>query len=120
MDIQAKVLNKQYLETRIREIKEIKRKEIIFDIEESDRVFSKTLYVNFYCQGEDSWWFKGHTLRISDHFQENCPHSQFIINPSEWFTKKKKVQFMKTLENAVKKAKTRCFYKELKKLSTDE
>lgn len=34
METQSKFLNKQYLETRLREIREIKRKEITFDIEE--------------------------------------------------------------------------------------
>lgn len=120
METQSKFLNKQYLETRLREIKEIKRKEIFFDIEESNRVFSKSLYINFYSQSLGSKQFKNHTLRISDHIQEDCPHSQFIIEPNGFLTKKKKQQFMRAVETAVKKARIKHFYKELNKISNGD
>lgn len=117
METQSKFLNKQYLETRLREIREIKRKEITFEIEESDRAFSKSLYVNFYCLSYSGKCFKNHTLRISDHSFEDCPHTQFIIEPSAFLTKKKKQQFVRALETAVRKAKTRHFYKEMENIS---
>ena len=120
METQTKFLNKQYLETRIMEIKEIKRKEIDFKIEESDRAFSKTLYINFYCPSGNGKWFKNHTLRISDHSFEDCPHTQFIIEPNAFLTKKKKQQFVRALETAVRKAKTRHFYKEIESVSKKE
>lgn len=117
METQSKFLNKQYLETRLWEIREIKRKEITFEIEESDRAFSKSLYVNLYCPSGSGKWFKNHTLRISDHSFEDCPHTQFIIEPSAFLTKKKKQQFVRALETAVRKAKTKHFYKEMENIS---
>ena len=119
MEKQIKFLNKQYLETRLREIKEIKRKEIFFDIEESDRTFSKSIYVNFYIENADGRKFKNHTLRISDHSLTDCPHSQFIIEPNDFLTKKKKAQFIKAIENSVKKAQTRHLYKIIDKISKE-
>lgn len=118
METQIKLLNKQYLDTRIREIKEIRRKEVLFSIEESDRAFSKTLYIRFYTMSSNGKVFKNHTLRISDHEQKDCPHSQFIINPDACLTKKKKEQFMKALEFAIRKAQIRHFYIEMNKIST--
>ena len=117
METQSKFLNKQYLETRLREIREIKLKEITFDIEESDRAFSKSLYVNLYCPSGNGKWFKNHTLRISDHSFKDCLHTQFIIEPSAFLTKKKKQQFVRALETSVRKAKTKHFYKEMKNIS---
>jgi GTP-dependent phosphoenolpyruvate carboxykinase len=119
METQIKFLNKQYLETRLREIREIKRKEIKFEIEESDRAFSKTLYVNFFCLGIDNKWFKNHTLRISDHSFADCPHTQFIIEPNEYMTKKKKQQFIKSIELAIRKAKSRSFRLEMRNISRE-
>jgi hypothetical protein len=120
METQSKFLNKQYLETRLREIREIKRKEINFKIEESDRAFSKSLYVNFYCPSGNGKWFKNHTLRISDHPFENCPHTQFIIDPSAFLTKKKKQQFIRALERSVRNAKTKHFYKEMENILKED
>lgn len=118
MDKQIKFLSKQYLETRISELKEVRRKEVKFYIKESDRAFSKTLYIEFFCSSGKDKWYKQKTIRISDHLLTDCPHIQFIIEPDNFLTKKKKQQFMKILENAVKKSKTRQFYKELDKIST--
>ena len=117
MDRQTKLLNKQYLETRLRELKEIRRKEITFDIEESDRAFSKSLYINFYIEGENGKVYKVSTLRISDHLSSKCPHTQFIIEPNNDLGKKKKTQFMKAVELVVKKARIRFFCKEMEKIT---
>lgn len=117
MDRQTKLLNKQYLETRLRELKEIRRKEITFDIEESDRAFSKSLYINFYIEGKDGKVYKTSTLRISDHLSSKCPHTQFIIEPNNYLEKKKKTQFMKAVELVVKKARIRFFCKEMEKIT---
>lgn len=117
MEKQIKLLNKQYLETKLREIKEIKRKEVFWDIEESDRAFSKSIYINFYIENTNGSKWKNHTLRISDHSLIDCPHSQFIIEPNDFLTKKKKSQFAKVLENAIKKAQTKHLFKSLEKIS---
>lgn len=121
MDTQSKLLNKQYVETRIREIKEIRSREVEFKIEESDRAFSKTIYIHFFCKSTnaDGKWFKGATLRISDHEQQDCIFPQFIIKPSEYLTKKKKAEFMRWLELTTKRAKKKSLYMTLNKLSND-
>lgn len=120
METQDKFLNKQYLETRLREQREIKRKELFFDITESDRTFSRSLYINIYSQSLGGKRFKGHTIRISDHQLSDCPHSQFIIEPNSILTKKKKAQFIRILETAFKKAQIKHFYKELSKISKED
>lgn len=118
METQIKFLNKQYLETRIKEFKEVKRNEVRFEIRESDRAFSRSLYIEFYCLGENGSWFKQKTVRISDHAIADCPHFQFIIEPNSILTKKKKQQFVKMLENAIKRSKKRQFKILLNKIST--
>ena len=117
MEKQIKLLNKPYLETRLREIKEIKRKEVFWDIEESDRAFSKSIYINFYIESTNGLKWKNHTLRISDHSLTDCPHSQFIIEPNDFLTKKKKIQFIRAIENAIKKAQTKHLFKSLETIS---
>lgn len=119
METQSKFLNKQYLETRLWGIREIKRKEIKFEIEESDRAFSRTLYVNFFCLGLDNKWFKNHTLRISDHSLADSLHTQFIVKPNEYMTKKKKQQFITAIELAIRKAKSRNFRLEMRNISRE-
>ena len=119
MDKQEKFFNKQYLETRLRDIKEIRKKEIKFTIEESDRTFSKTLYVNFYTVSDGNLSFKNHTLRISDHLLKNCPHTQFIINPNDFLTKDKKQQFLRLVENSIKKAQRRHLLKDLDRITKE-
>lgn len=117
LERQSKFFNKQYLETRLGEFKEIKKKEILFKIEESDRVFSKSLYIEFYTMQDFDKGYKNHTLRISDHPLKDCPHTQFIVEPNECLTKKKKAQFVRAVETSIKKAQMRNLYKELGKLT---
>lgn len=119
MDTQSKLLNKQYLETRIRELKEIKNKEISFTIDESNRVFSKSLYVNFWCKGYGVEHFKISTLRVSDHEQEDCPFVQFIVYPNNTLTKKKKAELVRLLEETIRKGKTIYVKKTIKKLTNE-
>jgi len=119
METESKFLNKQYLETRLREFKQIKRKEIDFSIEESDRAFSRSIYINFYLKSYNGFWYKDHTLRISDHIQKDCPYSQFIVDPNMTLTKKKKSQFVKAIETALIKAKTKSFHKKLAKVEKE-
>lgn len=119
MDKQIKLLDEQYLTTRIRELKDVRKKEVTFKITKSDRECSKTLYICFYLTSSENKNFKGCTLRMSDHFIKNCPHPQFIIEPNEDLTKKKKEHFMRTLENTVKKAHTNLFYTTLDKIPVE-
>lgn len=117
MDKEIKLLNKQYLETKLRDIYEIKRRVVLIEFEDTDRAFSKSLYINFICKSDKDW--KCHTLRISDHELKGCPHTQFIIEPDEDLTKKTKKRFLKVVESCIKKALNRHFYKELEKISKE-
>ena len=117
MEKQIKLLDKQYLETRLREIKDIKAKEVTFDFENSDRPYSKTLYIQFYIKAKDGIDYKVHTLRISDHSQKGCVHTQFLIDPNDFLSKKKKALFMRTIEGCIKKGQKRFFYMEMEKIS---
>ena len=120
MDTQSKLLNKQYLETKIRELKEIRTKELEFTIEESDRVFSKSLYINFWCKGKGIEHFKISTLRVSDHEQENCPFIQFIVYPNNTLTKKKKAELMRLLQETIRKGKTNFVKKTINMLTREK
>lgn len=119
MDTQSKLLNKQYLETRIRELKEIRTKELEFTIEESDRAFSRSLYINFWCKGKGIEHFKISTLRVSDHEQEDCPFTQLIVYPNNILNKKKKAELMRLLQETIRKGKTN-FVKKTINLLTKE
>lgn len=115
MDTQAKFLNKEYLETRLRDLTPIRRKEFSFKIHESDRALSKTLYVEFWTKDGENY-YKQQTIRISDHWQDDCPHIQFIVKPYEFLTKQKKQQFLRMIENTIKKGQRRNLYFKLKNL----
>lgn len=115
MDKQEKLFDINYLTTRIRELKEVRRNEVRFEITKSDRVFSKSLYVTFYCQSSHNQWFKESSLRISDHEQKDCPHTQLIVKIGEDLTKKKKAQLMAALGTAIRRSKTKHLYKEIYK-----
>lgn len=104
MDKQDKLLDKRYLETRIREIKAVRDKEVFFEIRNSDNENSISLYVNFFCKDAHGRKTKAYTLRISDHSLQDRPCLQFIIDPTDFLTKKKKQQFMNAVERAVQRA----------------
>lgn len=116
MQQQIKLLNKAYIETQLADIKEIKRKEVGYSIEESDRTFSKTLYVTFHWQTLQGFWFNGVTVRISDHLNKNNRQVQFIVEPNDALTKKVKERLRRTLQNAVKKTQLLGTYKKIEYL----
>ena len=118
MEREDKFLNIQYLETRLREIKEIRRKEVVFEITESDRAFSNSIYISFYIPNTEKL-FKNHTLRISDHTLKKCPHSQFIIEPNAIMSKKRKAQFIRAVQSSIQKALRRNYYKQFEKVSKE-
>lgn len=118
MDKQSRLLDIDYLTIRIQELKPIRRKELQFRIEKSNRIYSNTKYIVFYTN--DGTKYKAHTLRISDHKQIPCIHSEFLVQPNEDLTKKKKESFMKALELAAKKALEKTMYKGLKEISQEK
>lgn len=117
MELQSKLLDKEYIKTRLQEIPEIKRKDVSFRFHDSDRPKSISLYIELWVYGYNTeYGYKNKTIRISDH-KIDTPHTQFIIDPNAELTKKKKSLFMRTLEKGVKMALERSFYKKLNNLS---
>lgn len=114
MDKQSKFLDKNYLETRINGFEAIKKHELKYFIHESDRVMSKSLYIDFWAEDGDKN-YKQSTIRISDH-SIDCHYTQFIIEPYEEMTRKKKQQFVRLVESAIKKANGRSLRHKLEKL----
>lgn len=121
-DTQMKLLNKDYLKTRIEEMPPVRRGEVSYTIEESDRMFSKTLYVSFWTPNpmEQGKWFKGKTLRLSDHLLEECVHDQLLVNPEKELTKKKKETLMRALDLTYRKSLLKNVNKAIKELSKGE
>lgn len=116
METQSKFLDKRYLETRLNEITEIKRGEMRYEIENSDRADSKSLYIMFFLLNGNSHWQKYATLRISDHEQKNCIFPQFIVAPNDIMTKKKKQKFIGAIKKSVARAKIKFRVKALDKM----
>ena len=118
METQAKLLNKDYLETRLRDLSVIRKKEFSFKIHESDRALSRTLYIEFWKkEGEN--YYKQQTIRISDHSQNDCPHIQFIVKPYDFLAKKKKQQFLRTIENTIKASERKSLYRKLNQIGEE-
>lgn len=98
MDKQLKLFNKEYVESQVRQVKEVRHKQLKFKITESDRAFSKSIYVNFYWQSIDKVWLKGCALRISDHIIDKDLHKTFLIKPENFLDIKTKMKFARALE----------------------
>ena len=87
METELKFLDKNYIETRIREIKEIRSKEISYNIQSSNNEGSLSVYVKFYKvnkKGDNLTFFGGKQVRLSDHILTNDKANavyfkQFII-----------------------------------------
>lgn len=116
MDLQSKFLNKEYLETRLRDFGAIKKNELSFMIHGSNRPNSKTLYVVFWSHDCDKN-YQRKTVRISDHSLKDCVHPQFIVEPLKCLTKKKKQQFVRIIERAINCSKHKNIYEKFKKIS---
>lgn len=116
METQSKFLSIPYLETRLKEIQEIKRGEMKYKIERSDRANSNSLYITFSMLNRNFRWQKYETLRISDHEQKNCIFPQFIVAPNDIMTKKKKQKFIGAIKKSVARAKIKFRIKALDKM----
>ena len=98
MNTEKKFLDPNYVATRLRDFKDIQKRVVTFSIHKSDNETSNSIYVDFWVGH-----FKCSTLRISDHIVE-YPQSQFVVG-EDILTKKKKAQFVRLIEKAIKKAK---------------
>lgn len=90
-------LSPEYLETRLRDFKDVKSKKVKFVITKSNREDSRTLYVQFWVGNR-----KVSQLRVSDHII-NTSDTQFIVADTI-LTKKKKAQFVRLVEKSIQKA----------------
>lgn len=90
-------LSPEYLETRLRDFKDVKSKKVKFVITQSNREDSRTLYVQFWVGNR-----KVSQLRVSDHII-NTSDTQFIVADTI-LTKKKKAQFVRLVEKSIQKA----------------
>lgn len=90
-------LSQEYLETRLRDFKDVKSKKVKFVITKSNRKDSRTLYVQFRVGNR-----KVSRLRVSDHII-NTSDTQFIVADTI-LTKKKKAQFVRLVEKSIQKA----------------
>lgn len=108
VETEEKFLNPTYVETRVRELKEIRTREYAYTIDRSNRENSKTIYVRFYkvnkVKGEERF-FGEKQLRISDHYLQDKYCVQFIIKENMPLTKGRKSIFMRTLQNCIKLCK---------------
>lgn len=129
METELKLLDKNYIETRIGEFKEIRSKQVAYKIEDSNRENSASVYVRFYIvnkKGDGESYFGGTTVRISDHplsaerLNTNSSYKQFIVKPNMVLCKKRKAMFVKVLENAIKETFKTSFRLTLKNLSVGE
>lgn len=122
MEQESKFLDPLYVETRIREAKEIRNKEYAYKITKSNRDNSKSLYVRFYrvfiYNGEKKY-FGDKQLRISDHPSLNHKGTQFLVREDAPLTKGRKALFMRTIEKTIKLAKKSDFMHDLSKLSSN-
>ena len=122
METETKFLDVNYVETRIREFKDIRSKQVSYKIERSNRENSNSIYVRFYLtrinKGEERF-FAGSGVRISDHYLSDYPHKQFIVDTTMPLTKGRKAIFIKTLEKALKTTFKTSFMVKLNNLSSE-
>lgn len=122
VETEEKFLDINYVETRIRELKEIRNKKYAYKIQKSNRENSKTIYVRFYevlnFKGDDKF-FGEVQLRISDHYLPDKFCVQFITRENTFLTKKRKTTFKRTLENCIKLCIKGSFNYNLNKISKE-
>lgn len=111
MDYEEKFLDKSYLETRIRDFKEIKNGDFEFCVERSKNYpESASLYVHF---KRGAWNIA--ELRVSDH-SVNTAQTQFIVERGVILGKKKKEQFVRLVEKVIGVAKKKILAQALYKI----
>ena len=100
MEFEEKFLDPEYLSTRVRDFKEIKRGDLEFKVVRScNYPESASLYIKFM---RGNWIIS--ELRVSDH-SVKTEQTQFIVARGSILTKKKKEQFVRLVEKCIKVAK---------------
>lgn len=111
MDYEEKFLDPAYLETRVRDFKEIKRGDLEFKIVRScNYPESASLYLKF---TRGNWIIS--ELRISDH-SVNTKQTQFIVERGQILTKKKKDTFVRLVEKCIGVARRKILAQALHKI----
>ena len=111
MEYEEKFLDKSYLETRIRDFKEVKRGDLEFCVERSKNYpASASLYVHF---KRGAWNIA--ELRVSDH-SINTAQTQFIVERGAILGKKKKEQFVRLVGKVIGVAKKKILAQALYKI----
>lgn len=112
MDYEEKFLDIDYLATRIRDFKEIRRGDFSFEIERScNYPKSPSLYVKI-----RKGTLRVGELRVSDHMINAIGETQFIVERGAILSKKKKEQFVRIVEKVLKRAKKNALNSALRKL----
>ena len=104
MEYEEKFLDPEYLSTRVRDFKEIKRGDLEFKVIRScNYPESASLYIKFM---RGNWIIS--ELRVSDH-SVKTEQTQFIVERGAILSKKKKEQFVRLVEKCIKVAKKKIF-----------
>lgn len=112
MEFEEKFLDPEYLATRIRDFKEIRRGDFTFEIERSiNYPKSQSLYIKI-RKGTD----RVGELRVSDHPINKIGETQFIVERGEILSKKKREQFVRLVEKVLKTAKKNALNSALHKI----
>ena len=104
METEEKFLNKDYIKIRVNELNSIKNGTYFYEIEESDRANSNSIYVTFYKRLTNGMKIKGKTLRISDHKGKDPNVLDFLVKPAKELTKGRKVSFGEMLRGLEKRS----------------
>lgn len=120
VETEIRFIDEDYVRVRLNDITEIKHKEIKVNIYHSDNIDSNSIYIDFYCKlpSDNGFkWSRNCTLRVSDHHLATYKSTQFIIDGNKIMTKKRKELFFRTLQNCVRKAKTKSLSQEFASLN---
>ena len=111
MEYEEKFLDPEYISTRVRDFKEIKREDLEFKVVRScNYPESASLYIKFM---RGNWIIS--ELRVSDH-SINTEQTQFIVARGGILTKKKKEQFVRLVEKCIGVAKRKILSQVLHKI----
>jgi len=111
MELENKLLDENYISTRLNEIREIRKGEVRYEIVRSNREYSNTLYVYFLTMVAPNQWWRQNKVRISDHISKTTDirsGKQFIVKPDQILNKKRKALLMRTFENSINDAIYAC------------
>lgn len=95
-----------YVMARLKNIKEIRNGNVLYDIQLSNKS-GRSLYISLYGEGIDGSKKRLKEIRISDHYINKLSskdYIQFIIKPNNAITAEKSIQFNKMIVNAIHEA----------------